>query len=285
MPTFTRSYLRQQLGQFWLRDTIVFSTQLAVANSTGTVMVMTNALADTSQSGAGGYNRAWLLGNGNEYRVSSVNWPSGAWVTQQLARQAIASGSEVEIHSLLSPDEKNNALNDVIKRLRRSQEVGFGGTVSAEFYDITSVASPFSISVVNNAWYWADPTNSINRDRREFSWFDVVRTATGLELRISPAVPSGAQIALDAVVTVTLGSSDGATVDVPDERMVLAGAAVKSYDLISARSPGQEAEQYRTRRGEMAKEFSRLAALYKAQVKVKTEFDTPTAPRFYWWWD
>ncbi len=279
--------MRRALGTDWLNDTYVGNTSLSLGVNT-TLLTVDRALANPAYSGQGLYGNTWLLVASSTYRPASFNAPSGGLVTEQLTISAVPSGADYEIHRLLSPDDKDRCLNDIVKRIRIRREVGLMAIDGRHEYSMGGVGSPNVIvkpADILNVYYFANPIGSLDRQRGEFSWWNVVDTPTGMELRIESPVPSGYQIAFDAILSLTLGAGDTNTIDVPDERTMLAGAATKAYDLLVARAPGTEVKAYRERRGELAHEFSRLAATWKPLVSRKLEFDTPVGQHPTWWWD
>jgi hypothetical protein len=279
VPVYSRKVLRRSLGQNGLRDTYVGTTTLSLG-ANAAVAVMDRVLADAFFSSSK-YQRAWVLVASVQYRTASYNFQSGSVMSGQLAVNAIASGMDFELHEILPPDDKDRCIDDVVGRIRVRREVGFPSRDGLEFYALDGVASPHTVKEVLNAYYFANPTNSLNRDRRDFVSKVPVQTATGLELRISPPVPSGYQIAIDAILTLSLGSGDAATVDIPDEKIVQWGARAKAYDLLMRQTPGQQSDTYKQDRQDAAREFSRLAALNKAQVSRTLQFDTVSNP--IWW--
>lgn len=282
MPVVSRRTLRRSLGQSALRDTYVGNTSLSLGASTA-VVVMDRYLADPYFS-APKYQNATLLVASVSYRVASYNFQSGSVMSGQTTVYAIASGADFELHTMLPPDDKERCIDDTIKRIRVRREITANSIDGAEFYSITGWASPHTITGVLDAYYFANPTNSVNRDRREFYSKVVVETPSGPELRIAGVVPSGAQLALDAILTLSLGSGDAATINIPDERLIIAGAEAKAYDLLMRNTPGQVSDIYKQHRQDAAREFSRLSSIYKPLVTRTLQFDTPFSnPGFLWW--
>ncbi len=57
--------------------------------------------------------------------------------------------------------------------------------------------------------------------------------------------------------------------------VLLSGAAARCLWLVEQRSPGQEAAAYRNRRGEVAREFTRLSARFQPKIAKKVQLDEP----------
>lgn len=282
MPIVSRRTLRRALGQSALRDTYVGTTSLSLGANIA-VVVMDRYLADPYLS-APKYQNASLLVASVSYRVASFNFQSGSLMSGQTAINAIASGADFELSWMLPAEDKERCIDDTIKRIRVRREITAPSIDGAEFYSITGWASPHTITGVMDAYYFANPTNSVNRDRREFYSKVVVETPSGPELRIAGVVPSGAQMALDAILTLSLGSGDAATINIPDERLIIAGAEAKAYDLLMRNTPGQVSDIYKQHRQDAAREFSRLSAIYKPLVTRTLQFDTPfSRPGLLWW--
>lgn len=282
VPVFSRKALRRSLGQNGLRDTYVGTTTLSLG-ANAAVAVMDRYLADPFAS-APKYQGAWLLVASVQYRAASYNYQSGSVMSGQTAVNAIASGADFELHQILPPDDKDRCIDDVIKRIRVRREVGITTTDGLEAYPLDNTASPNSIVAVLDAYYFANPTNSLNRQRQDFVSKVAVMTATGLELRVAPPIGSGYQLVLDAILTLSLGSGDAATVNIPDERLVIAGAEAKAYDLLMRQTPGQVSDTYKQHRQDAAREFSRLSAINKPLISRAIQFDTPVNRQGPLWW-
>lgn len=282
MPVFSRKALRRSLGQVAIRDTFVGTTVLSLG-ANAAVAIMDRALSDPFFS-ASKYQGAWMLVASTQYRTASYNYQSGSVMSGQTAVVAIASGMDYELHEIISPQDKDRCIDDVILRGRVRREVAFDSTDGLQHYPLGAVASPHSVVEVLNAYYFADPTNSLNRQRHDFISKVPVQTATGLELRIDPPIASGSQLVLDAILTLSLGSGDEATINIPDLRMLRAGAAALAYDLLMAQTPGQQSDTYKQRRQDFAREFSRLSSINKPQVSRTIQFDTPITPMGAFWW-
>lgn len=283
MPTFSRKSLRQSLGLNHLRD-----TQVGTTTATGPAVVDQFG-ADTSFSGQVLYERSWLKHNGMELRVATFNVGSGAYLSGMVLGTLVLSGSEYERHDLVRPSEKDRAIDDAVKRMRLRREVGLPSVDGAFYYAIDFAATPALIvdeSDVMDVYYYANPTNSLNRDRRQLDNWDVERTGSGLELRIAPRLSGSYQIVLDALITLTLGSADTATINIPDERLVLFGAEAQCWHALAKTAPGTQRESYVKSRDEAARAYSDLAAKFKRPVERNLQFDRVVgngSPSNGWW--
>lgn len=287
VPTYQRKSIRQAVGLRRLYDCYVGTTNTAVAS--GAAVVLQNPyhpyLNDPSASGQNALQRAYLRVGSTDYRVASVNFGSGAVVTAQNAGQPVASGADFEIHTRLSVPDLDNCLNQTIDRLRIRQEVAIPTVDGALFYTIDGAASPNSIMDVLDVWYYANPANSQNRDRRDpaHQWV-VALTATGRELRIpAPGLTMSQQIVMDCMLQLTLGADDAATINLPDwqdEQAVLSGAAMYAYDLLVNRAPGQESGLFEQRRKEHSISFTRFMSKQIDDQDVDLGFSSDWEHRF-----
>lgn len=278
MPIASRKTLRRLLGQTYIRDTYVGTTTWSPSiAANGSVVLLDRYLQDPTYSDTR-YQRAAVLVASVAYRVASFNYQSGSLVTGQTAINTISSGMDFEIHEIVPPADKDLCIDDVVRRLRVREELPIN-VVDGR----TNFSLGYGVDVLD-AYYFADPTNSLNRDRRDFTWKEMVRTASGPEFRIDPPMASGMQLVLDAILTLTLGAGDAATINIPDERMVAAGAAAMAYWMLRRQTPGQESSIYKDMQHEAAKEFSRLAAVNKVQVSRTVGFDTPVTRQSPLWW-
>lgn len=278
MPVFSRKVLRQTLGQSWLRDTVVSRTSASWGYAAFSLNFIDFTSAGLGASGLNLYVGSWLYMSGAEIRVASFNAGSGAYFSQDsgaLLGTTIVSGSEYERHDMLPPTDKNRALDDVIPRLRIRQEVGITALSGALFYDLDAAASPHRIADVLDAYVFSSPSDPANRVKRSFSTRPVVvPTATGVELRIDAALDLSSLLVVDALLELTLGLGDNATINIPDDRPLLAGAAAKCWEMMVARSPAQQVSLYQQRQYAAAREFSRLSARDK-DVTRRLGFDDP----------
>jgi hypothetical protein len=277
MPVYSRKYLRQTLGKSYIRDTLATITDTDALPNTPFNQRFS---ADVSLSGQGLYANStiYVTGPDDEYRCSSFNAGSGNWLTRQVLATVVASGSEFEIHSRLPATEKNLMLDETIKRLRVHQEVGFStGTGGADFFNIEGAASPNYIVDVLDAYWFANPAGSLDRDMQRFDDIRLVLTGSGRELRVAPAPGGSAQVILDAILQMTLGQLSTATVNLPDDRWVLAGAAAGCYNLLIQNAPGQNVGNIEKQAQSWAREFIRLsghfAPLYTRKIRLEEPED------------
>lgn len=274
MPTYARKYLRQTLGQTYLRDVVLGTTALSL-DAGAVVAVLDSVQADPSFSGDRPYERAYLRVASADYRVGSFNTGSGAFVTLQTARNPIASGADYEVSSKLSAADKDLALDDTVRRLRVRQEVAVNSVERESFYPIDGAASPYALDRVLDVQYFGDPTNSLSRQLRRLEDWRIVTTASGRELRIKPALAMSLQLVLDAILIPSLGADDAATLNIPSDRWVLAGAAARCYDFQVQGAPGQQVDNLLKLRAGWAAEFSRLSALFAPNIEEAVRFHEP----------
>lgn len=264
MPIFSRQMLRALLTTDYLRDGIV--STLTATGFLGSVNLIDSTQADLSLTGQALYQRAWLKHNGMELRVASFNVFSGAYISLQIAGTLVVSGGTYERHDSLPPSDKDRALNDTIKRVRVRREVAIPTVPGLNLYNLDTAGSPNLILDVLDAYYFTNPTGTLGRDQARLDDFTIVATATGRELRIEPALGQSQQLVLDAILTLTLGAGDTATINIPDDRWVLSGAAAKAYDLLIRKTPGQQRGALEKDRREFATEFSRLSSRFQPQI-------------------
>lgn len=274
MPTFSRKTLRQDLGTNYLRDTVLGNTSQSLNNGVA-FAVLDSFQANADYSGQGLYQNAYIRVASGDYLVGSFNAPSGAFVSAQLTVAAIASGSDYELSQRLSAVEKNRTIDNTLLETPIHQEVALSSTQDLQVYSIEGVASPHYVSDVLDVYYFSNPTGTLNRSLRRFDDVRLVTTATGREVRVKPAIAGSQQIVLDAILTLTLGSGDGATVNIPSEDWILAGAAARCYDFLIQTAPGQNVGELRNRRAEWAAKRSRLSATYAPLIARKLRFEDP----------
>ncbi len=273
MPVYSRRGLRQALGVSWLRDTVVGQTSGSWGTQAGSLNIVDSSQADPTASGEQLYQRHWLrlLGSAGvlqDTRVGSFNTGSGAFLSAVTAATTIFSGMPFEVHALLSPAEKDRELNGVVQKLRVQQELPIWGVQDLHVYSL----GPEVLDVLD-VRYFSYPLAS--RNEAQLTWYKLVSTATGQELRVSPSLEWSQQLVLDAVLAVSLGAGEQATINLPDQDWLLAGAAARCLWLVEQRSPGQEAAAYRNRRGEVAREFTRLSARFQPKIAKKVQLDEP----------
>src|ERR1051326_2235892 len=139
MPVVSRSQLRQHVGQLKLRDTFIGTTTFSPNLGAGSVVqVMALRLADTSLSGQQLFQNTSLrfVGLANDYRVGSFNVGSGALISGQVAATTVASGTTFEHHRKVSADEKDRAIDGIIAKLWKRQEVTINTVDGLEFYSL-----------------------------------------------------------------------------------------------------------------------------------------------------
>jgi len=266
MPLFTRVQLRRTLGQNHVRDTYVGSTTASWGQVFNNLHVIDARTADLSLSGRGLHVGAAILVGGAEIVVASFNVASGAFVSQTSGYGLVqgangGSGTEYERHGAVTPSDKNRALDEAVKRLRARREVTIDAVDGLADYPL-----PDAVEQVLDAYAFASPTATLSRVKTPLRSFAVVGTETGTEVRISPVLGAGAQLVLDAVVRATLGSSDAATIDVPDERLVLLHAEAECWGLLAKDAPRGTADEYRRNRDDAARQYAALARQFKPPV-------------------
>lgn len=277
MPTFTRKALRQSLGRYFLRDTIVSTVTGSVATG-GSFVVLDSTQANAAFSGRQMYEDNWIKVHAAEFRVASFNAPSGAYVMMQPLGTLLNAGVEYEHHMKLSPADKDGCLNQAIQGICLEKEICLPGVRDALNYLVASVnaaCSPHVVRKVLDVYYYADPTNTGNRGRRSFVQHGVVTTGSGEEIRVSSAISDDQQLAVLALLEVTLGSLDTASVEIPDDTWVLWRAAAWAYWLLERDAPGQEANKYRTYRRDCALEFTRLSTRFQPVAAKSIQLRTP----------
>lgn len=245
------------------------------------VFIVDQMYANAGFSGEDDHGRAWLRVASFDYRVGSYNFLSGGAWTPQTAVYAVASGADYEIHDTLSPIDKNLCIDQTIARLRVRQEVAIPTVDGLLEYTVDGAASPNTIQGDPlGFWYYANPSSTLNRDQRHWNEKPAMAmTASGTRvLRIPAALTWSQQIVMDCLLQVTLGSSDAATVNIPqiqDDQIILDGAAARAYDMIIQRGPSQEVDHYRTLRREMAMSFMGAAAKLQPSQDSALGFEAP----------
>lgn len=270
-PVFQRKYLRQTLGQSYLHDTLVSNTT-ASCGADVNAYAMDSRQADASLLGgdATTYQRSYLRVNGMDLRVASFNCASGTYVTAQMMGTFVPAGAEYEVHELLSPADKDRAVDGTVRRLTTRQEFPIPTVGGTKFYAL----DPRVVRVLD-AYYYADPGSGVDRGKRRLAWFGTRATGSGNEIRIEPALPDNQQIVLDAVLTLTLGPADTDVIDLPSEEWVLRGAEARCWDMLCKHAPGTETAQYRANRSAAVVAFNRQSALHAPQIDSKLGFDDP----------
>jgi hypothetical protein len=269
MPTFQRKALRQSLGTSYLHDTLVGNTT-GSCGSDVYAYALDSRQADLSLSNgdAGSYERAHLRVQGSDLRVASFNCGSGAFVTMQLLGTIVPSGAEYEVHEMVSAADKDRVLTQVVGRLTRRAEYPIAAVDGDKSY-----AVPADVLRILDAYYFADPTSLVDRRKGHFAHVAIVTTGSGRELRIEPAIPSGYQIALDAVTSLTLGPADTDAVELPSDEWLLYGAEAACWNLLTKKGPGQETSRYERNARLAAASFSRRSSLYAPQIDSSIKLD------------
>ncbi len=275
MPVYSRRLLRESLGRDYLRDTVVGQTSGSWGTQAGSLNIVDKSLADATASGEQLYYRHWLrlLGSAGfiqDVRVGSFNTGSGAYLAAVTAATTIYSGMPFEVHGLISPAEKDRALDEAIKDVRYAQELALWAIPQGHIYSVGD-----EVLDVVDVRYYSDPTDSLNRGEGHPDWFKLVRTASGNELRINPSLIASYQLVIDAIMAPSLGAGDLATVNLPSDKWALTGAAARCYWMLEQQSPGQETSAYKAKRAEMAREFTRLSARFQPSVSRKIQLDAP----------
>jgi len=280
MPSFARKVLRQEVGVVRLRECTLGTAQLAVPAGTF-VNVFDPNQANLDFSGQSLFQRAWLRVASMDYRVGSFNFQSGAFVSAQLVQQAIASGADFEVHERLSAHELDLAIDEVIKGIRVEREVAFNTIDGLQYYGIETVASPHTVIDIGNIYFFSNPNGSTDRGRSDLSQYTPVMTATGREIRLPVGLGGSQQIVLDALVELTLPADDASTITLLNSDWVSWGAAAHAYNIICQRTPGQDSALMEKRRGEAARQFTKLSGRRQATLNRRIVFDAPLSGEGY----
>ncbi len=255
MPTFQRKQLRQSLGLNYLRDTVVGRCTNTLAAG-GSFHVIDTTRADLSLSGQSLYGGADLrvVGMG-DFRIATFNTGTGAYQTLQTSGTALVYSAEYEVSRLVPAADKDRAIDFILAGLPVRREVPLNTEVGRKYYSV-----PSEIDKVLDVYYFADATNSLDRGKARFAWYDVVETPTGSELRIEPALGASYQIVFDAITRMTLGAAEEATINLPSEQWVLFGAEAHCWELLSKGKPAKETTAYRETAARAAGAFRRITA-------------------------
>ncbi len=275
MPTYSRRTLRQDLGKFHLHDTIVSTTSGSWGTQAGSINIYDSSLADPTASGESLYQRQWLrllgsLGLIQDLRVGSFNTGSGAFLSALTLATTVFSGMPYELHAMVDPADKDRALDEVIEHIRVRQEKPIWAIDNGHFYSLGP-----DIQDVIDVRYLSQPTDSLNPGEHIVQWFKVESTGSGVQLRIHPSLPASYQLIVDALTSISLGSGDLATVNLPDEDTVLWGAAAQCFWFLESRAPGQEAGIYKARRQEAAREYTKLSQRFMPKITRRIQLDLP----------
>jgi hypothetical protein len=180
-----------------------------------------------------------------------------------------------ELHSLISPADKDIALDSVIRNIRNREWRPVWATqglliysLGAEFLDIISVRAI------------SDPLGILSRGERVIDWFSFKDIAQGTagqsihsEVRINSALNISEQLIFDAIVTVSLGADDLATVNLESDTAIIWGAAAQCYWMLERSAPGQEASKYKSDRKEAVFQYNRLKI--EPFISRKIQLDDP----------
>lgn len=280
MPVYSKKQLRRILAQRYTRDMSAAAPNISnLGNLTGTPPITVRSgiiYGDVSGSGQNLYQNSWLYIEAStatpdtaptmyQYLVATFNSGSGAFLSYQYAYDVHGTQSIFELHTRVAPFEKDNAIDETIKRMRIRQEVAIPTVDQQLFYTLDGCASPYVLDEVWDIHVFADPTGTTDRDERHVDDWQVVTTATvANELRLLHAFQGSQQIILDALLIPSL-SGELATINIPDERWILAGAAARCYDFIIQQAPAQQVALLQQRRQEWGMEYSRLSARFQPE--------------------
>ncbi len=275
MSVYSRRTLRQSLSQLWLHDTIIGQTSGSWGTQAGSLNIVDRAQADPTASGEQLYHRHWLrlLGSAGfiqDTRVGSFNTGSGAYLSAVTAATTIYSGMPFEVHALMSPSDKDRALDAVIRDVRYRQELALWAVPQGHIYSL----GPDVLDVID-VRYYSDPTSSLDRGQGYPQWFKFEQTASRNELRIEPSLLPSYQLVIDAILAPSLGAGDLATVNLPSDQWALAGAAARCYWMLEQQGPGQETSKYKERRVEAAREYTRLSNRFQPIIARRIQLDEP----------
>lgn len=275
MPILTRKQLRRDLGTLRLQECIIGTTSVSLgANATFSVMDAL-LLANPDFSNQNLYQRAYVRVASADYRVGSFNAGSGALVSAQILRNAIASGADFEVHDRWTAAQLDACLDQTILDLRVEREVGIPTVDGVAMYTLDAAASPNRLVDYGEVYYFGNPGSSLDRQRQDLVQSTIIATATGLELRLPNALAASQQIVIDAFLQLTLGADDAATINIPDRDWVLWGAAARAYDLLIQKTPGQDAALLKERRTEAAVAYSKKSQRWQPSFDRKLGFETP----------
>lgn len=272
MVTVSRRLLRQHLGQQLLRDTVVGTNTASLGPGAASAWFIDASLVDASASGNVVYQRTWIRHNGQTFRVASFNSPSGAFVSNQTAASGVLSGSEYELHELLSPEDKNLAIDWAINRIWIRQEVALN-TVDG----LTQYSVGYDFGQIFDWYVWLSPTGTTGRTKAIFQGQrpEIRLTGSGREIRLSGALGASQQLVLDAEVRASLGAADTATINLPNEEHILYGAEAQCWEMLAKRAPQVERRSYIINAQRAAAAYSRLSHRFSAQRDVAPRFRNP----------
>ncbi len=214
-----------------------------------------------------------LLGSAGfiqDMRVGSFNTGSGAFVGAQTLATTIFSGMPYEVHRLVSPSDKDAALDAVISGVRELQERYYWSIDGMHIYSMNPTVD---IDIVA-ARYYSNPNGSLDKGEGQFAWWKFVKTINAHELRVSPSMPASYQLVIDVIVAPSLAADDLATVNLESDDLVIWGAAARCYWMAGRGAPAQETALFDQQRREAAREYSRLSANFKPKITRKPQLDS-----------
>lgn len=275
MSVFTRRELRQRLGRDLLRDTYVGTNTASLGANQGSAYIIDTTLANPDFSNNVQYTRVWAKHNGMVLRSASFNFGSGAFITAQSNPTTVVNGGQWELHELISPNDKDRAIDWAMNRVWLRQEVAFSAVDGLMFY-----SSGYEFGQVFDWYVFADPTGSADRAKMRFvaQRPEVRLTGSGRELRLAGGLQGSQQVVLDAEVRLTLGTQDTATVNLPSEHyehMVLYAAESQCWEMLSKRAPAQDRRAYLQNAQRAAAAYSRLSARFQPQRDYAPRFRNP----------
>ncbi len=275
MPVTSRKQLRRDLASLYLNELTLGTSQITV-NPTSAMNIMDPVLANTDYSGQNLYQRAFIRVGSADYRNGSYNFQSGAFAAgQAVLLVTLGSGADFEINQRWSAPQLDGCIDQVILLQQVEREISFPSVDGQTAYVIDNVASPNTIVDWRQIYYFADPTSTVNRVRKDFPQVDVVQTATGKELRIPQGIGGSQQIVIDALLQLSLPSGDAATINIPDRDWLMWGAAARAWNLLIQGTPGQDASLLKERRAEAARAFTKASQRHQPGMERKITFETP----------
>ncbi len=250
------------------------STTTGSWGATASLTVWDSTLADLTLSGEAMYERAWvrMLNAGSsavpaqDARVASFNTGSGAFHCLVLSGTTFGSGSGYEIHTMLSPAEKDRCLTTIANLLFEEKEFPINSVDGAHIYSV-----PTEILDIQNVRAFAYPVGS--KAEGALNWWKMVTTGSGQELRIEPSLGGSDQLLLSAITRCSLAASDLLGITLPTDEWLLAGAAAQAYWLLERGAPAQEVAFFRESRRELQASFRRLSARFQPRASRKIQLE------------
>jgi hypothetical protein len=263
------------LGQDRLRDTFVSKATATYVSGGATYNWLSdNYLLYTELSDNSLFAGAWMshtpsgAAGSYPYRVTGFDPPR--LILNYPPPYNVYPGDAYEIHEMVSPDEKDLALDRTLRRVWSRQEVPIWAVNGQQQYSLGQ-----SVGEIFDVYVYGNPAGSLDRGRGALSWWGEATTATGREVRVTPAPLASQQLILDAQVWATLGAADTATVNIPDVDWILDGAAAVCYEILGRRSPGQEAGAYATEAKRYGRAWMAGQGRWLPAVTRKVELETP----------